>query len=1268
MTTSRWFRKRPGINLIEVVVAAAMAGVVFLALGGFIVGTFKANAKESDVAFAMQKATQLMEELSSINTKDPSDPGPDRYADGPHFELTITTGIAPNSALSGNPLVKGSRYKYVRAVYSTPVVGDPLARQVTVKVWLNDGSATPGIPSTDPLATLTNVLRSNIAAVAPKQVVDVWIISIENLPHLVMKDSGTQYYTSAPAALGQFNAALTRLQSKYPGVEFRRRVITRLSEGRDRFYRPYINKVKGLDKGSPGGQQALNWAYLLPGAVKDPAEAKYFDFATTSGGYLLGDTVETKVDGSYPLADQFNHAVRHGVEISDTGAATIPAGYSPSGDVSPLSLRQFLESLLTDTTGKYQNALVVNLHGALFPALPLRNYSDAAMDPADTDPDKRKRRLVTHPLKLVTPVTPAINSELVHLLVHPYMSDGADTPRPGSGNDREVQTSWDRTEHASEARVIIKGLRGYIDDSPFTLTGVVNGTADNTAALTDIRVQSIERLRETNSSTATSMERVNQWPPALGTGLATDVELTVWDEKGSRRGHSGPHATSHSSGTCHGAWAGGSVSHGTDPVLQGDDVVITLSDLDYDAHRVTPDSGASYWGFDTSSSDRKLYGLQYFPDPFLPLLNVASKTGTYDNRPRNTARAIISFKLKASAAGRRFEVQTQLRKFKFGVPAGEWPLSDADAAVSRTWFYAGDAVVNAWDNTKELYKDVPLTDQFQLTGDPRHMPYLDGRLRKLYNPYWSDFKTSNPVYKDVDNSSMSDPSKVAGPNNVLIPAADVIPGGTAGANTEYPGSAISWLGAKYNAPAYFRIWREALLKNGIVFVNVGSAPMSVLAMGGEFSLDNAVNGILDVKIAMKPWDGSSGDDAGGLGDELFNTSEGNTVIEKSDDSWFSKPWIGQLFPAAEWANWRDKGNLPSATFFRRSIEAVAWDVVASNTKTENHRYVGSTAFGLFLNAVKSGDATPFNLAYGSTDDTAPLSLMGKTVATNLGMNLPASLKGPYSYKLTGGAPAPGWTAAPDNRTANRLQMNWINTAPSNGPGYYNAKTAGEYTVAPIYIQGSTIDLRKAVIVPVVVRPDSVTRFPSIMDVAATAGVAAYFDASNNALGAFNTKPLPRVKITAPLKNQTIIDNSANIQIYAKYTRSTGDPLSPLYPSDLHSPPVNPTLGDPYDVQFFVKYWQEPSGPWRSATLTGPVAVATNMPFPTALPTDLAAIPPMAHTPGFPTPVNVSWNTTALPNGDYKIRVEAFRVNGGINGGKPMEGNYSYHEIPVSIQR
>jgi hypothetical protein len=1032
------------MNLVEVSIASAMAGMVLLGVGAFVASTFHATHNEQDRAFALQKALQMLEEVSATKGSSP-DKDLDKLDQDPAFTLTTLNGAGPGDALSANPKVNG-HFKYVRQITVAPVSGDDFARQVTVQVAYAGKGDVPALGKAKPLAVVGNIVRANAARVGPRQILDVYALSIENLPHVLRKDDDHQYFPGATEARRAFEGGLRALESHNPWLGFRVHYVTRLAMGRDAAYRPYVNDAKPL---SGSGRDALGSAYFYPGRLLPGTDApRYFEPAELGCNVTLGATAQ----GSYPACDAFNHAVRWDQEVTVQQS---------SASVSPLSLRQFLEDMLQDQTGKYRNAIVVNLHGELFPAIPLRNYGDAAK--AD------RYRLVTHPFRLAF----TAGADPVRLLVHAYTSDGAPAdPRDG--------------------RVTIKGVGAY-------LAG-------------DAQVQVMQ---------------------------PTDAGYQLLDAAPAR--------------------------------LQGDDLVADLKDLAFDA------------GIPAA---KRLHGLQYFPDPFLPLLDVAAPV-------HNTAKAVITFNLAPGAARHHFAVTSELGAGKgqttiYAVPPGDW-----DVATRR-------------------YASVPATEQVQLVGDPRHNPYLDVRARNLFNPYFADL--AKP-YGNVET----------------LEADNAFAGLPAGAELAYPHSADGWAGLRFDVPAYMRLWREALVRNDALFVNPHGLPIRFLGQGGEFTLARQVNDAGDLKVSGQPWEGG-----GGSPDELLGSAV--DVERVGGDRWHALPWLGELYPADQATLWAQTGNLSTGPFRR-----TPWEKLARLPQGEDHREI---AWNLGLASLLN--AGPVQVKTGGR--YATLTPLGDQALQGFGLTPGRTARTNVAYAPSGGVRPPEWTVAPYNV---HLGLGWLDAAPYFGQDQGDDKAAA----GPLRLT-DPVSGHAAVVLADAFRAEGVTQAVPLFEAVAGTMAATYFDAARPALGASNVKPLPRVKLKQPATNETLRGDGADLVWYTRGGRGDGKPYSPLFATDDH---LAPEEGGPLDVAYFVKVKpMATDGAWQTANLTSPVEVAAAP----ATEGEPPAVPPIPNRPRYPEAVRAHWDFSALPAGQYLLRLEAYRTV----DGRILPTHFAYHEIPVTIAR
>ncbi|MEC7584007.1 MAG: hypothetical protein VYE77_06790, partial [Planctomycetota bacterium] len=255
---------------------------------------------------------------------------------------------------------------------------------------------------------------------------DLYLLAIENIPGWwVFMDSIRPFIEST----------ITDLETRNPGLEVRTHWITKSSFGRNPVYRPYTNETSDSLATIPN-------AYFYPGRMPSGSASSYYYVPQNIHGRMSRDGVETggwdanSNPHPYALCDFFNHAMRlpeeqelwqarvdaitaREQEIATAIAAGTPVP-DPLDDMSKEpTLRLFLEDL-NNNPDKYSNALVINLHGELLPMPALRNYSDAARDPAVMP----EVRVVSHPEQLHTFRDPSgTATEAAAFRVYAYNTD-----------------------------------------------------------------------------------------------------------------------------------------------------------------------------------------------------------------------------------------------------------------------------------------------------------------------------------------------------------------------------------------------------------------------------------------------------------------------------------------------------------------------------------------------------------------------------------------------------------------------------------------------------------------------------------------------------------------------------------------------------------------------------------------------------------------------------------------------------------------------------
>jgi prepilin-type N-terminal cleavage/methylation domain-containing protein len=361
--------RRCGFTLIEVMIAMLLLTIVALGIMRASVQMSRSAEKTKDHAFASEKTIQMMEELRGLValTNNPSVGVLDSYDDGSTYNSVLTTHkevTDPGDPTSGN----GNR-RYFRQVNIVQLPNKPLARRVYVRVFL--------AKTMEPLAQAVSIIYSIQNQYPSTQAYDVYVLAIENVPG---------WWSSLSTMRPTFDNIVQDLQTRDPGLQFSVHYITQLAYGRDPYYTPFINAANTLDSTTPSG------IYFYPGLLSAGAGNTALYYVPTYFGGRVN--IDGTTQGSYSIADEFNHAVRYPDEVRLYNQAVSQA--QTNGTQPPqMSWRMLLETMNSSTTTVH-NLLLVNLHGELLPMPPMRNYSDAAKDPLNYP----KVRVVAHPQNL----------------------------------------------------------------------------------------------------------------------------------------------------------------------------------------------------------------------------------------------------------------------------------------------------------------------------------------------------------------------------------------------------------------------------------------------------------------------------------------------------------------------------------------------------------------------------------------------------------------------------------------------------------------------------------------------------------------------------------------------------------------------------------------------------------------------------------------------------------------------------------------------------
>ncbi|HLU40710.1 MAG TPA: hypothetical protein VK081_15095, partial [Planctomycetota bacterium] len=292
-----------------------------------------------------------------------------------------------------------------------------------------------------------------------------------------------------------------------------------------------------------------------------------------------------------------------------------------------------------------------------------------------------------------------------------------------------------------------------------------------------------------------------------------------------------------------------------------------------------------------AASDR-LYGLEYVPAP-LGVPPFTRDLAANAAQPKNTARWRIRIARTALGAVLPNLDQAVTVATRIGTDLGTgvaWPTTNQPRNRSVTyawWARAADAV--------------PPLERFQFLGDPRHNPYADVASAHGYNCCFSG----------------SGISLAPGAWNAIDPARLRESGFGEGVTAD--------------APRALWVWRTALQRAGVLFVNA-APPAERLYLGGEWCAPSPDGGITPGKVALPgvlfAQPGVVLVDSVSCGPctpaappgEPMATLGGEHVVVGPGTFW-ARPWLGELYADADYADWYAGGNLPAGTRYHREVRS-----------------------------------------------------------------------------------------------------------------------------------------------------------------------------------------------------------------------------------------------------------------------------------------------------------------------------------------------------------
>lgn len=1254
-------KNQEGMTLAEVLMAVALVAVMIFATMTLTSTSITATKNNMDKQFATQKAIAMLEELKAlvqVNTGTQITVL-DQYNKSSYLARLTTKGNEetddPGAPISGNVSDQaGTGWLYSRQIEVKPLL-DSLdssvqissndVRMVRVRVFKNERGGRRL------LAEVASVVQTLAVTFPPTQVYDVYCIAIENVPG---------WWVSMTTLVPFVQNAVNDLMDRNPGLEFRQHWITKLAYGRDTQYTPFVNEKND-------SLQAINSVYFYPGLMPDtytpdtgsgtwttPAHYYYppgnFDGRIkTENGVINGVVKGTPKDPAkglitdnpypYALADMYNHAMRYEDELAlynkrknatfvdadptDTATPktkTITRAQYPNEE---MTLRLLLDDMVM-RPNLYTNALVINLHGELLPFPPVRNYSDAAKKPDVYAPGVR---VVTHPEMLTIGKTDALN-----LRVYSWVTD----PDAATFKKSGTQFGQNKKEWLPEPiTVIIRNMKWKMtkaDNAVYAISGGVDFNND------------------TNRDTYTNAlaEESDDASPKKRMYFVADVV--------------------------------------------GNDTRIRL----YNTPLISPCLGTNCvsggLNSTTATPSSRLYGLEYIPSP-VEDLTVAAPTPTFSvdlsvggtdlnrTKPKNTARWVIkipSSKLNAvtDTTGETIKIETRIGDYD---PSSDTfsPAYTEPPNYSATYCWHGGDEWLYGVAANGTYPHLPMTERFQIIGDPRHCPYADSKwphkksknnspnndanIGMGYNRFFDGFKTATedanltwPGYSykvtigGVDVQFGYDPAEIESQWND-------------GSGTASSGR------VEIDMPRIYQIFRAAMMRSNTLYTTMTGYPYYYIGIGNEIGYDADQNWDYNVPVNSKPFDGGNtakffeqsitpGRTWGDVDttDTNANRHCGVKYIMEQDGSWWGMNWIGELYPdnmydvAASTDDWKGNGNLPSGTGADKFVRVRRDNSNFPPNKTANATHTFGTTFyqssrrthqqgiGMFFwndtNSVvaNGGPSTP--------KATLALAEMG----TNYNFTVDSSIDSNRPFKMDKADANTEGLADGTSSAYGGLNTVGVNSTTLELKKFYSSDTSG-------YISSALIPMREGTtnnityVVQNGLSPSTVSGTQFIARWSFLSLIQGFFEA-----GLYNNKAdpavhqVPRLRITAPDVNTNLTNKtSVTISWATDWKRWDGKDYATSYSS----------YSESETLKYLVLYSTNNGKTWRY--LQDDPSTPDN------------AVPGTRLGTGdshwiSTTTKNLSTPESTFPTGSYLIRVEAYRDNFTLH--------YAYHQYQFFLNR
>ena len=936
--------------------------------------------------------------------------------------------------------------------------------------------------------------------------------------------------------------------------------------------------------------QPINWVYFYPGMLPTGQAVDYYYPPNNFKGHILVDSADANGYDAATNPNPYALADNYNNSMRYPDELALFNQRVASGqesDDSP-TLRILLERMYQNPFA-FRNAIFINLHGEMFPFPPVRNYSDAAKEPVGYP----NIRAVTHSELLRYPNT----ASSVKLRVYSYRTD-PDNVSAATNRDWLGQN----TGAPVPITVTLKGVSWTPITGSSDIVAISGGTDQDGVAGAD----------------------------TYQAGPASNLPST-----------NGMYYTATSAGA---------------------DTIISL----YNSPLKSPQATAAGGFYAGLNSNERLYGLEYIPAPMenfavgsspptpfgINLAAAHTSSGgvcTGGSCDKNTARWVITIPSSVLPGGANgnglLTVETRIDSTTSGTRTDEPPN------LSRTYVWKG---TDAWifgDGTAANLPHLPITEQYQFLGDPRHCPYADlkmpyqgsglpaqNQLGMGFNRYFDDFENAGANKGATPGSNWQGFTYTVGGQRYGIKNDGTVSNDNWAAGTDQ---------IEVDMHRVYQVLRTVMKSTRSVFTTMTGYSFYYVGLGNEIGYDSANGFAQSIPVSSKPFDGSNSTTneqsilqagcpagvANGCGVKYIRSNDSGTY-------WWGLNWLGELYPDSAYSGpsgWATVGNLPtgsgSGTYRRTTRNSIAVNLPAGTTLTITSRRTqsqGCTSFFWTGTATSTFHHTPFN-------GTGNLQTDGLEVSNE------------YNYPLSSGIPI----NRPFNYNINNTSLNpdHFLQAPygpvltgSLAAQYYDHSAAsGNMGSALLSFADTNNNVAFVVVNGISMTGQSGTSFIanwSMLSLIHSFFVSGLYNAANGY--ANHVEQVPRIVITSP-DFSTDLANPATITVgwNRSWVRWDGQSYTSSYPGG---------YAETTALSYAVMYSTDNGATWKYMQDDTPATAGTR-------PASAAhLISTASNNPTY------TWSTPAssFPQGTYIIRVECYRDT--------LPLHYSYHQYRAFIRR